>query len=79
VRLYEHLLLEDGSVNPASLTTLKDAKAEPGLSDPDPGTNYQFLRQGYFCFDGSSKKGSPVFNRTVTLKDTWAKMSKGAK
>jgi glutaminyl-tRNA synthetase len=50
---------------------------EPSLADASPGTQYQFLRKGYFTPDARlSKPGHPVFNRTVTLKDTWAKESK---
>ncbi|HSC34599.1 MAG TPA: hypothetical protein VLG45_04930, partial [Thermodesulfobacteriota bacterium] len=52
----------------------KDCRLEPGLADAEPGVNYQFERLGYFTPDYiDSKKGSPVFNRTVTLKDTWAR------
>jgi glutaminyl-tRNA synthetase len=48
---------------------------EPGLRDAAPGSRYQFERMGYFCVDTvDSKPGAPVFNRTITLRDTWAKM-----
>jgi len=91
VRLYEQLFAapdpenvppgEDykANLNPSSLTILAGpacAKAEPGLADVAPGAHYQFLRQGYFCADPDSAPGKPVFNRTVTLKDTWAKLEK---
>ncbi len=74
------------NLNPNSLTTLAGCKAEPGLADlsPDPRytdgiRRYQFMRQGYFSLDPDSTPGKPVFNRTVTLKDTWAKVEKGQK
>jgi glutaminyl-tRNA synthetase len=84
VRLYDRLFTEPepGSgggdykdyLNPNSLVVLRDCKLEPGLANAEPGVNYQFERLGYFTPDYiDSKKGSPVFNRTVTLKDTWAK------
>lgn len=84
VRLYDRLFTdpEPGSrggdykdyLNPDSHSVLKDCRLEPGLADAEPGVNYQFERLGYFTPDYiDSKKGSPVFNRTVTLKDTWAR------
>ena len=84
VRLYDRLFTdpEPGSgggdykdyLNPHSLSVLKDCRLEPGLAGAEPGVNYQFERLGYFTPDYiDSKKGSPVFNRTVTLKDTWAR------
>ncbi|MFI5324276.1 MAG: glutamine--tRNA ligase, partial [Thermodesulfobacteriota bacterium] len=84
VRLYDRLFTEpepgssDGdykdSLNPDSLLVLKDCRLEPGLVNAEPGVNYQFERIGYFTPDTRvSKIGAPVFNRTVTLKDTWAK------
>lgn len=89
VRLYEHLFArenpnesEEGHdfidyLNPNSLEILKNCLAEPGLSEARPGSRYQFERLGYFCVDAKdSRGGSPVFNRTVTLRDTWAKMLK---
>ncbi len=63
-------------LNPASLEILTGCKAEPGLVNALAGTGYQFLRQGYFCVDPDSAKGMPVFNRTVSLRDTWAKIQK---
>ncbi len=91
VRLYDHLfripdlaeLTEEDDyrdyINPASLEVLRGCKIEPELAKAAPGEKYQFLRQGYFCVDtGDSKPGAPVFNRTVSLKDSWAKISKAA-
>jgi glutaminyl-tRNA synthetase len=87
-RLYDRLFtkpdpmeLEEGqdwtdSLNPDSLETLAGCKVEPGLAHAAPGSRYQFLRLGYFCVDPDSKNGSPVFNRTISLKDTWAKIER---
>ncbi|MCK5391227.1 MAG: glutamine--tRNA ligase/YqeY domain fusion protein, partial [Deltaproteobacteria bacterium] len=62
-------------LNPQSLTVLKDCYLEPSLADATPGVNYQFERLGYFTVDTiSSKNTKPVFNRTVTLRDAWAKV-----
>ena len=55
---------------------LESCKLEPGLADVEPGSRYQFERQGYFCADPDSAPGKLVFNRTVTLRDTWAKIAK---
>jgi glutaminyl-tRNA synthetase len=89
VRLYEHLFLrpdpenvEEGDftrvLNPDSLITLTGCKLEPGLAAAEPGELFQFERQGYFCLDAvDSRPGKPVFNRTVALKDSWAKIEKG--
>jgi glutaminyl-tRNA synthetase len=84
VRLYDSLFIKENpdedadfkvNLNPHSLEVLKGCKLEPGLRDARPGARYQFLRQGYFCVDTvDSKPGAPVFNRTVGLRDTWAKM-----
>ncbi len=61
-------------LNPGSLELLSDCQLEPGLVEADSGSPYQFERLGYFCLDGkSSQPGRPVFNRTVTLRDSWAK------
>ena len=86
VRLYDHLFnvespqLSDNfreTINPASLETLKHCKLEPALEDALPGVQYQFERLGYFFADPvDSAPGKPVFNRTVTLRDTWAKIKK---
>jgi glutaminyl-tRNA synthetase len=61
------------NLNPNSLEVLTTAKLEPALGSAGEGERFQFERLGYFCVDSDSKPGSPVFNRTVTLKDTWAK------
>jgi len=86
VRLYEHLFavetpgaggrdfIED--LNTASLETLSGALVEPSLASSPPGTVVQFLRHGYFCVDPDSTKETIVFNRTISLKDTWAKIEK---
>jgi len=89
VRLYDHLFIkrdssdvEEGTdyksnLNPKSLETLTSCKAEPGLKGAAPGSRYQFERLGYFCVDTvDSSAEKPVFNRTVSLRDTWAKISK---
>ncbi len=89
VRLYERLFSvenpsddSDGKtwvdhLNPDSLEVLSDAFVEPSVADASPGQRYQFERLGYFCVDLDSKESRLVFNRTVTLKDAWAKMQKG--
>lgn len=87
VRLYEHLFTrpdpdsaKDGSdfkafVNPDSLKKLTGCRLEPGLAGAVPGSRYQFERLGYFCVDSvDSRESALVFNRTVTLKDDWAKI-----
>ena len=86
VRIYDHLFLkedpddvEDGgdfkdNLNPESLVVLKSCKLEQGLDKAKPGERFQFLRQGYFCVDPDSTPDAPVFNRTVALRDTWARM-----
>jgi len=88
VRLYETLFLkedpndvEEGkdwtdNLNPNSLDIVNEAKLEPSLANAQIGTLYQFERLGYFCVDPDSKPGALVFNRTVALKDTWAKVEK---
>lgn len=90
IRLYNHLFTkedpsEDGGdfrtlLNPHSLEVLTGCLVEPSLADARPGTPYQFLRQGYFCADsGDSRSDHLVFNRTVPLRDSWAKIQKAAK
>jgi glutaminyl-tRNA synthetase len=88
VRVYENLFLkedpsdvEEGqdvldNLNPNSLEIIADAKVEPSLANATAGTRYQFERLGYFCVDPDSKPGKPVFNRTVALKDAWARVEK---
>lgn len=64
-------------LNPNSLEVVADARVEPGLAAANPGDRFQFERLGYFCADSQdSKPGAPVFNRTVTLKDSWVKEQK---
>jgi glutaminyl-tRNA synthetase len=64
-------------VNTNSLETLRDCRLEPSLAGAAPGSRYQFERVGYFCIDAvDSTAESLVFNRTVTLRDTWAKILK---
>jgi glutaminyl-tRNA synthetase len=87
VRLYEKLLNradpsdEEGStfkdfIDPNSLEVIEAAKLEPSLAQAATGSRYQFERLGYFCVDPDSTPGKMVFNRTVTLRDTWARMVK---
>ncbi|GAF76602.1 unnamed protein product, partial [marine sediment metagenome] len=64
------------NLNPHSLEVLAGCKAEPSLAGAAAGSRYQFERQGYFCVDPDSASGKLIFNRTVALKDTWAKMQK---
>lgn len=87
VRLYNHLFVRpdpgaDGDLiadlNPQSLETLSDCRVEPALAALNAGTAVQFERQGYFCRDKDSMPGKPVFNRTVGLRDAWAKVQAGA-
>jgi glutaminyl-tRNA synthetase len=62
------------NINPGSLKIVKSAKLEPSLASAAPGRHFQFERLGYFFTDPvASKPGKPVFNRTATLRDTWAK------
>ena len=88
VRLYETLFTKEDpndtkdsedftvNLNPLSLEVSKSAKLEPSLNNAPAGSRYQFERLGYFCVDLDSTPGKPVFNRTVALKDTWAKVEK---
>jgi len=90
VRLYDKLFtkpypnqVEEGqdiaaNLNPDSLEVVTQAKLEPSLATAAAGSRYQFERLGYFCADPDSAPGKPVFNRTVALKDTWAKMERKA-
>jgi glutaminyl-tRNA synthetase len=91
VRLYDRLFTkanpneaEQGkdftsNVNSESLEVLNSCRVEPILKDAKPGDRYQFERQGYFCVDPDSTEGSLVFNRTVPLRDAWAKIEKAQK
>src|SRR5580704_14098003 len=87
VRLYDRLFsVEDpergrdgrtliDNLNPRSLEVLGSCRAEPGLAGASSGDRYQFERLGYFCVDPSSRPGALVFNRTVSLRDTWARIA----
>jgi glutaminyl-tRNA synthetase len=63
-------------LNPESLQILTGAKAEPSLKDAKPGDRFQFERVGYFCVDPDSRDDKLVFNRTISLRDSWAKIEK---
>ena len=88
VRLYSHLFNKENpddvpegqdwrsNLNPDSLEVLTGCKLEPSLSGVKPGKTYQFERLGYFCIDADSTDDNPVFNRTITLRDSWAKVAK---
>jgi glutaminyl-tRNA synthetase len=88
VRLYDHLFAKPdpeevnegqdffSNLNPNSLERLADCRVEPSLRGTAPGSRFQFERLGYFCVDRDSTADRPVFNRTVTLRDTWAKIEK---
>jgi glutaminyl-tRNA synthetase len=87
IRLYHPLLLTDQaeraapqdwtqSLNPRSLELLSGCMVEPSLRSAEPGSRFQFERQGYFCMDPDSSPEALVFNRTVSLKDTWAKIER---
>jgi glutaminyl-tRNA synthetase len=87
-RLYDNLFTKENpnetaegedftaNLNPNSLETLTGCKLEPGLAGAVPGSRFQFERLGYFCADPDSVPGKPVFNRTASLRDTWAKIQK---
>jgi glutaminyl-tRNA synthetase len=92
VRLYDHLFVKENPgdeeegrdfksfLNPKSLEILTSCRVEPGLAGAAPGSRYQFERLGYFCVDSvDSLDGALVFNRTVTLRDTWVKIEKAQK
>lgn len=89
VRLYDQLFLKENpdeveegqdftaNLNPDSLEVLSKALIEPALSEAKPGENFQFLRMGYFCADMiEHKPEKPIFNRTSTLRDTWARVQR---
>jgi glutaminyl-tRNA synthetase len=90
VRLYDHLFLKPdpddvepgkdytSNLNPDALKAV-NGFVEPGIANAPAGARYQFERLGYFCVDPDSTPGRPVFNRTVTLRDTWAKIEKASK
>ena len=91
VRLYDHLFTKENpddaaegedfksNLNPTSLEILSSCRVEPSLTDAEPLNRYQFERLGYFCADKDSTREKPVFNRTATLRDPWAKMQKAKK
>lgn len=91
VRLYDHLFTKENpddvlegedfksNLNPDSLEVLDSCRIEPSVADAVPGARYQFERMGYFCVDADSTKERLVFNRTVTLRDQWAKIQKAQK
>ena len=92
VRLYDHLFTKEdpddvpegadwlANLNPKSLERLTGCRLEPFLANAKSGERYQFERLGYFCVDSvESSPSALVFNRTVTLRDTWAKIEKGRK
>jgi glutaminyl-tRNA synthetase len=88
VRLYDNLFSRENpneeqegrdftaNLNPKSLEVLAGCKLEPSLAEAAPGSRFQFERMGYFCVDPDASPGKPVFNRTATLRDTWAKIEK---
>jgi len=91
VRLYESLFIKEdpnqteeardfiANLNPNSLEVVAGAKLEPSLAGAVPGSRYQFERLGYFAVDPDSSAARLVFNRTVGLKDAWAKIEKRGK
>ena len=91
VRLYDNLFTKEfpedtaegqdftSNINPDSLEVVEPCWVEPAVAGAAPGTRYQFERLGYFCVDADSTAERIVFNRTVTLKDTWARIQKGGK
>ncbi len=89
VRLYDRLFTDENPsdikdktlaemLNPDSLKVLKNCRVEPFLADAAPGSHFQFQRIGYFTVDPDSRPGALVFNRTVSLKDSWQKAQKNA-
>ncbi|MEE4310963.1 MAG: glutamine--tRNA ligase/YqeY domain fusion protein [candidate division KSB1 bacterium] len=87
VRLYQHLFTVENPldeddfldcINPDSLEVLSGCRVEPGLMDSEAGERCQFLRHGYFCVDPDTTREKLVFNRTVSLRDTWAKIEKSS-
>jgi len=84
VRLYDRLFNEerpdnDSPINPNSLEIIRSCQVEPSLKSAKAGDRFQFERIGYFCVDPDSKPDALIFNRTVTLRDTWAKIEKSLK
>ncbi|MBA7589592.1 Glutamine--tRNA ligase [subsurface metagenome] len=93
MRLYDHLLVDQNGgveeqeeekdfikqLNLNSLGVLADCLVEPSLAGADPGSRYQFMRKGYFCVDSDSTSDKLVFNRIVSLRDTWDRILKANK
>ena len=91
VRLYETLFRKENpnevaeggvftdNLNPKSLEVLTNCKVEPSLANAAAGSRFQFERLGYFAPDPDTRPGKPVFNRTVALRDTWAKIEQKLK
>jgi glutaminyl-tRNA synthetase len=86
VRVYNTLFIRpdpgpggdfSADLNPASLEVLSGCRVEPALASAVVGETVQFERQGYFCPDPDSRPGQPVFNRTIGLRDSWAKVKAG--
>jgi glutaminyl-tRNA synthetase len=90
IRLYDPLFVKPdpddvepgqdylANLNPDALRVVSGF-VEPSIANAAPGTRYQFERLGYFCADTDAAPGKPVFNRTVTLRDTWAKIEKASR
>ncbi len=90
IRLYDHLFIKPdpddaepgqsylSNLNPDALRVVSGF-VEPGVASAPPGARYQFERLGYFCADTDSAPDAPVFNRTVTLRDTWSKIEKASR
>jgi glutaminyl-tRNA synthetase len=88
VRIYDNLFIKENpndvqegqdftaNLNPNSLEVVSDAKLEPSLAHAEVASRYQFERLGYFCVDPDSRPGVLIFNRTLALKDTWAKIER---
>ncbi len=91
MRLYDHLFTKENpndvgegkdfksNLNPNSLELLTSCRVEPSVADAKPLSRYQFERLGYFCVDTDSSSEKLVFNRTVSLRDPWAKIQKAQK
>jgi len=91
VRLYDRLFIKENpldikksrdfedSLNPNSLQVLTSCMVEPSLAKAAPGKGYQFFRKGYFCLDPDSSAEKLVFNRTISLRDSWVKIKKKTK
>ena len=87
IRVYDQLFTKEDpgdapggdfrvNINPKSLDVVSGARLEPSLASAGPGQTFQFERMGYFCVDPDSSPDHPVFNRTITLRDTWARIER---